>query len=243
MAIVLLVSSQAYSQSQYTDSLFQAYIKSDMKQWKRVIDQMQAHSFNQNQVEFTAELVNYQYGYVAWHIGNDLEDEAEKYLDLAIENLEWLEENNFDEASTLAYWAAFYGFRIGINTWYVTLYGYKCNSSAEKAVEIDSANPFCHIQMANLRYYQPPILGGSLQEAIDYYLKAESIYLTRPIKDRNRDWIYLNLLATIASFYTEFKDYPKAKVYYEKLLNIQPNYDWVKLKMLPDLIEKMNAVE
>lgn len=54
-----------------------------MELWKNVIDNMQANELNQNNMEFTSELLSFQYGYVAWKLGNKFEDEAEKYLDIA----------------------------------------------------------------------------------------------------------------------------------------------------------------
>ena len=47
---------------------------------------------------------------MAWELGNKLEDEADKYLDIAEENLEWLEEKKYDSSMILSYRAAFYGF-------------------------------------------------------------------------------------------------------------------------------------
>ena len=81
-----------FSKSEYSDLLFTAYHKRDMELWKNVIDNMQANELNQNNMEFTSELLSFQYGYVAWKLGNKFEDQAEKHLDIAEENLEWLEE-------------------------------------------------------------------------------------------------------------------------------------------------------
>ncbi len=73
---------------------------------------------------------------MAWELGNKLEDEADKYLDIAEENLEWLEEKKYDSTMILSYRAAFYGFRIGINNWYVTLYGLKQEAALRMLIRL-----------------------------------------------------------------------------------------------------------
>jgi tetratricopeptide (TPR) repeat protein len=239
--VAVLSSLASYSVSTYSDSLFSAYLKSDMSQWKQVIDDMHANDLNTSDVDFTAELVGYQYGYIAWMLGNDFEDEAEKYLDIAEENLEWLEEEKYDSSMTLSFRAAFYGFRIGINSWYVTMYGFKCGNSAEEAKRIDPNNPFAYVQLANVKYYQPEIMGGSKAKAMDYYLEAEKFYLKQNSSDLKNNWLYLNVLAMIAITYSEFEEYDKAKVYYEKMLVLQPNYGWIKYEKLPELVNKMKG--
>ena len=238
---VFLVSFTGWSKSEYTDSLFSAYLKSDMTQWKKLIDEMQDDDLNTSDAIFTAELVNYQYGYVAWMLGNNFEDEAEDYLDIAEENLEWLEEMKYDSSMTLCYRAAFYGFRIGLNNWYVTLYGFKCGNSAEEAKRINPNNPFAYVQLANVKYYQPVVMGGSKEKAIEYYLEAESTFLKQRPEEIIDNWLYLNVLAMIAISYTEFEQYDKAKAYYEKMLVLQPNYGWIKNDMLPSLMTKMKG--
>ncbi len=95
--------------------------------------------------------------------------------------------------------------------------------------------------MANVKYYQPEFMGGSKSKAIEYFLKSETVYLKQKLELINGNWLYLNVLAMIAISYTEFQEYEKAEVYYKKILAIQPNYGWIKDKMLPDLVKKMKG--
>ena len=94
----------------------------------------------------------------------------------------------FDTSITLSYRVAFYGFRIGINNWNVTLYGLKTGSSADKAQKMDPENPFAYVQIANVKYYQPEFMGGDKTKAIEYYLKAEMVYLKQKPEVMNVDW-------------------------------------------------------
>ncbi|MGB0403334.1 MAG: hypothetical protein ACPGEG_04500 [Salibacteraceae bacterium] len=241
--LFLFIGLFAKAQSEFSPQLFSAYIKSDMPAWKVVIDKMQNDKRTKRDTNFTAELVQYQYGYVAWHLGYHLENEAEKYLEIADENLDWLREQGYNPSMVESYQASFYGFWIGVNTWYFTLYGFKCPDAAKLAIELNPNNPFAYIQWGNIKYYQPAFVGGSKPEAIEYYKKAEKMYESRGSSKINSDWIYLNLLATLAQAHERFKHYDEAKSYYLKLLDLQPDYVWVKDTMLPNLEIKMNQLE
>ena len=50
-----------------------------MELWKNVIDNMQANELNQNNMEFTSELLSFQCGYVAWKLGNKFEVLADEH--------------------------------------------------------------------------------------------------------------------------------------------------------------------
>lgn len=56
------------------------------------------------------DLINYQYGYIAWCIDKDKEDEAEFYMEKAQVLMEQLEAQNFNLSMVYAYKAAFYWF-------------------------------------------------------------------------------------------------------------------------------------
>lgn len=214
-----------------------------MKAWKQVIADMEKSPLARTDTTFTERLLNYQYGYVAWHLGNHNEEEAERVLIQADKNLIWLESKKFNPVLTHAYKASISGFWIGVSYWNIPSYAFKTSSSAEKAIELDSTNAFANIQMANIRFYQPVVLGGSKKEAIQYYLKAETIYEKLDLTAIKTDWVYLNLLATLAQSYDKFGELKKAKKYYQKLLTIQPSYKWVSDTMLPDLERRIEVME
>ncbi len=52
------------------------------------------------------------------------------------------------------------------------------------------------------------------------------------------DWNYLSLLALIGQSYFAMEDYKNAKIYYEKALKVEPDFLYVKNKLLPELIKK-----
>jgi tetratricopeptide (TPR) repeat protein len=237
LATLILIFVCSYtSYGNFKSDIYSAYIKGDMRRWKQVMVEMENTKLAQP--AYILELVNYQYGYIAWCIGNKMEDEAEIYLAKAEENIIFLENKKFDLSMVNGYKAAFYGYRIGLNSFKAPFYGPKSSKCADNAIAINKNNPFGYVQYGNIQYYMPSAFGGSKQEAIDYYTKAEK--LMEQDKDKIAgDWNYLNLLTIIANAYIDIKQPEKAKIYFEKILKTEPNFEWVKDNLYPELLKRL----
>jgi tetratricopeptide (TPR) repeat protein len=220
----------------YKTEIYSAYINNNIPLWKSVIDEMSRK--NNKDPEFLAELLSYQYGYIAWCIGNKKNEEAKKYLGPAEKNTYLLPNTDHYQSVANAYRAAFYGYHIGLNILYATFYGFKSNDCAKAAMKLDKDNPIGYIQYANMQFYMPSVFGGSKTEAIKYYLMAEEI-MEKNKEEISKNWNYINLLTIIAQSYALIKDYEKAKLYYEKILIIEPGFNWVKNELYPEMIKKM----
>lgn len=215
--------------------IYDAYISNNMNKWKNVIDLMEKQSDKSD--NFLLELINYQYGYIAWCLGNNTKAEAAEYLKIAEKNLMYLENKSYKLSYINAYKSAFYGFKIGINNFQAPFIGPKSIKSAETAVELDVQNPFGYIQYGNIMNFMPKMFGGSVTKAIDYYLIAIRIMETPFLYNNKKDWNYLNLLALTGKAYQDIEDYEKAKYFYEKTLGIEADFLWVKNNLYPNLIK------
>lgn len=221
--------------AQYKERIYHAYIYDEMDNWKSVIDEMEAK--NEKSDEYLLELINYQYGYIAWCIGNDEKKQAKSYLKLAENNLEKLDKLALYPSFVHAYQSAFYGFSVGLNKLKAPFLGPKSIKAAEKSMSENPANPYGFIQYANAQYYMPPIFGGSKEEALEYYSKAQKIMEKDPVSINN-DWNYLSLLTNMAQAYEETKQYDKAQKYYEYILELEPNFEWVKNELYPNFLKQ-----
>jgi hypothetical protein len=220
----------------YRSEIYSAYVKNDMRQWKSVIDRM--NTANTKDTDYLLELINYQYGYIAWCIGNNRNEEAGKYLDLAEKNITLLPLDNHSQSFAFAYKSAFYGYRMGINKLLVTLLGLKSVKCAKQAINLDRKNPLAYIQYANIDFYMPSVFGGSKTEALKNYLLAKEIMET----DRKAlvgDWNYLSLLSVIMQTYIYLHDNESAKLYYEKIVAIEPGLSSIKNDLYPEMIKKL----
>jgi tetratricopeptide (TPR) repeat protein len=209
-----------------------------MAGWKNIVDQIETIK-NKND-DLLLELVNYEYGYIAWCIGNKRNEEAKIYLNLAEMNISKLVKNNHNLSMVNSYKAAFYGYRIGLNILLAPFIGPKSMECAKMAIKQDASNPLGHIQYAYIQYYMPSVFGGSKTEALQSFIKAKDL-MEKTEKDIYQNWNYLNLLTTIAQTYSDLNDFKTSRIYYEKILKREPGFGWVKNKLYPQLLKKMGT--
>ena len=232
--LLVLVSCLSLKAGNKSD-IYSAYIGNDMARWKTTINQMNSVEPKSN--DFLLELVNYQYGYIAWCIGNNKADDARKYLKLAEANLQKLSSELSNTSMVNAYKAAFYGYKIGLNKLSAPFNGPKSMNCAKIAMESDKENPFAYVQYANIQFYMPEMFGGSKKEALEYFAKAQELM------ERNRDnlkgnWNYLSLLIVIAESYAYINDYKSSLNYMDMILKIEPDFSYVKDELYPQVMKK-----
>ncbi len=235
--IIFLILISPFLSAQNNFSIYKAYASSDMKKWKFSMDSL--NSVKQKSYKDILDLINYQYGYIAWCVSEESDEEAELYLEKARKNISFLEQKNYNLSTLFAYKAAFIGFEIGISPYKAPFYGPKSIEYAKKSLEIDSLNHMTYIQMGNIAYYTPSIFGGSKMEAIKHYLK--SLMIMEKNKDlKINNWNYLNLLTAIINAYMGQNQYVDAKKYCEKTLKAEPEFVWVRNKLYPDVLKRIS---
>jgi len=216
--------------------IYNAYISNNMNEWKYWMDAVAAK--DSLTINERIDLLNFQYGYIGWCLGNDEDDLAEEYLEKAEKNLLYLEKNSLSQSDFYSYRAAFYGYRIGISILYAPVLGPESISAAETALKLNSSNWFAYVQNANIEFYMPKMFGGSKEKALQYYLKAEQLLASSNFREIQYNWNYLNTLVLIAQTYSEIGNYALAENYYKKILLIEPNFTWVKNELYPRLLER-----
>ncbi|WP_321346312.1 hypothetical protein [uncultured Draconibacterium sp.] len=232
--LAFFLSGSAFASTK--EKIYQAYIGNHMDNWKAIID-----SLEQNKTASTnylSELVNYQYGYIGYCLGADKDKEARNYLELAEQNLEILENTNFNPALINAYKAAFWGFKIGLSPIKAPIYGRRSIKHADLSLEQNNELPFAHVQYGNAYFYMPAVFGGSKEVAIEHFLLAIEQMEASP-EEIKSDWNYLSLLSLTGQSYVELNEYGKAQVIYEKALEFEPNFKWIKDELYPDLKTKL----
>ncbi|MFQ3579007.1 MAG: hypothetical protein SNJ71_02565 [Bacteroidales bacterium] len=205
--------------------IYKAFISNDMNAWKTTMDNMSKNKNKTN--EQILQLINFQYGYIAWSIGNNKKQEAEYYIGLAETNIAVLEKQNYKLSDLYAYKSAIYGFKIGLNLLKAPFLGPRSIENAQKALQYDTNNWFAYIQNANIYFYMPSIFENNKQKAVEYYEKALQL-MEKSNVSKQYNWNYLNLMVTLAQAYKEVNNTEKAKQCIKKILQIEPNFLWVK---------------
>lgn len=231
-----LLSCLVFGQNNRT--IYNAYSSGNMNKWKAAMDSIDA--LKQKRDKDVLDLINYQYGYIAWCIGSNKDAEAEKYLNKATGYLKKLEQKKYNESMLFAYKAAFVGFEIGLAKYKAPFIGMNSLEHAKKSVSIDASNPLGYMQLGNIYFYMPKMFGGSKSLALEHYLKAMKLMESNS-EYKTGNWNYLNLLATIISACMELNKYDEAKKYCVKTLTIEPGFDWVKNNLYPKVLKKTNS--
>lgn len=221
--------------AQYKSEVYSAYVNNKMDQWKSVIDRMEA--VKGRTAEMTLDLINFQYGYIGYCLEYDKKDEAKRYFALAEKNLEVLEKENGNKSVINAYKSAFYGFRISFNTFSAPINGPKSLDYAKLAREQDPDNYLAYVQSGNGQFNMPAAFGGSKKAALEYFQKAQ-IILEKNSDQTSGNWNYLNLLTLIAKTYTALEDFNAAKITYENILRMEPDFTYVRDVKYPELFKK-----
>lgn len=210
--------------------IYKCYVEKDMSTWKAKIDSLQ----NEKEVGHLSiasqwQLLEYQYGYIAWAISKKktMKREADDYLEVAKENLSDMVQLSGKTSLSNAYNAAFVAYEIGITPFKAPFIGLKCMKYGETAVKQDSTNYFALIQYGNIMNYMPKAFGGSKDKALVYYKKAREIMRKDEVLYKE-NWLYMNLILTIADIYKNKKDYETTKQYYLEAQELEPGYKFVE---------------
>ena len=91
--ILNLFLNEVNAQYANSDIIYNAYINNNMPLWKKVCDEMQQNQTHSN--EFILNLINLQYGYIAYCIKNGKNEIALTYLKIAEDNLNLIEKKKY----------------------------------------------------------------------------------------------------------------------------------------------------
>jgi hypothetical protein len=232
LIILLFVTLIIKAESNYKSIVYKSYVTNSMGDWKKVLDKLGSAKSLDNVLKL--ELLNYQYGYIGWCVINNKDNEAQHYLDLAVKNALELEKEGYELCQIKAYKAALWGFQIGLAYYKAPFLGFECVEFAKESVKMNKNHYLGHLQLGYIDYFLPPIFGGSKSRAISNYVIAERL-LEKQLNGSLKDWNYLNVLVTIVQACQGLGQNAKAKIYYDKVMRIEPNYKWGK----NDLIENL----
>lgn len=216
--------------------IYEAFIHNKMNIWEKVILEMETgKSKNDMQI---AEMVNYEYGYIAWCIANHQTGKAKRYIVLVENHLSDLEKHNWNLSDVYAYKAALVGYKIGTNKLIAPFIGMDALKYAKTALTNNPENPFALLQMGNITYYIPAVVGGSKEKAIEYYRKA-MVYADKNQGVYQSDWNYLSILVTLATALEKNNRLIAAEKIYKKILTVEPDFMWVKNELYPHIQQQL----
>ena len=228
--IIMYVSGQ----KSYNEHIYNAFINGRMDLWEYNMNKMEEEYLKDRNIQKLYDLTYALYGFIAYCIVTDDKDKARYYLNEAGKNVNILLKYHSSKAEIYSLKGAMYGFEIGLNPLKALDYGIKSIKNINKAVELDKNNAKVLMEFGNMKYYTPKILGGGLSKAIYYHEKAVRMFESNE-HELEGNWLYLLVLTNLGRWYSEDNKENKAKNIYEKILVIEPDYQWVKNYLYPHL--------
>jgi len=224
--------------AQFTNkrNIYTAFVADDWILWLKEIKLTEQKK--PENIEQKLELINLYYGYIGHLVAKKQHDEATKYIakgDLLLNQILKLYPEN---ATALAYKGSFTGFKIPMNKLKVFSLGNESEEFVNKAYKLDNNNLQAIIDKGSALFFTPKVFGGNKPEALKLFIKAIKIFETTRKTD---NWMYLNVLTLVARGYDKTGQLKNAKIVYEKILRIEPEFKWVKSELYPALIAKMNG--
>ncbi|MDA3823668.1 MAG: hypothetical protein PF450_13800 [Bacteroidales bacterium] len=221
----LHVSGQG--KADFDQRLYASYIDEKIIDWKDIIVDMTAKYQENNEPELLYSICFAQYGYIGYCIGNDLEEEAKEALKEANTNAKKLENIYDGRHDILALQGAFLGFEIMLSKFRSLYLGPKAYKLINAASESSDTYFNCSLEIGNMRYFTPKFLGGSKEEAIDYYKNAVKL-LESGSKKKDKNWMYINVNLLLAHAYYDTGLEDLACKQYKKILEYEPAVNWIR---------------
>ena len=235
--LILFIIQTSFSQSVYKNQIYEAYARGKMDKWHEVMLDFEA-TISFDSIDEKLELINLYYGYAGWLVSVDKYDLAEEYIEKSEQILDEISIKEPSNATVMAYKGAFIAYEIGISNLKAIYLGRTSMRYIEQALEIEPNNVQANIEMGNAMFYCPPAFGGDKELAITHYKNAAKQMEQKQMVKNN--WMYLNVMTALGMAYEATDQIQNAKLCYEKILVVKPNFMWVGEELYPDMLKRHN---
>lgn len=231
--IPLLFSLQAQNSRKHR--IYDAYVQANRTQWVQVVSEME-HSTEPKTLTWKLELAEYYYGMAGYYIGIKRKDLAETIIDKGNTLVEGILKEHPSNATAMAFKGSMTAFKINLTRYKVLVLGKESMHWMEKAMKTDPNNVQALTDRGNAYVHAPALFGGDPEQGILLYKKGLTLLEKR--NQASGNWFYLNLLVTTGGAYKRIGQLDKARFYYEKALQVEPRFRYVKETLLPALDKK-----
>jgi tetratricopeptide (TPR) repeat protein len=225
-----------YANQSPRERVYQAFISDRMDTWDQVIGELRSRKATLSDTQLM-ELISYYYGYTGWAIGEGLNEKASRYIMEAENMINELVGKYPIRADLYAYRGAFLGYQIGIKPIKAPFLGPESMKNINYAIESDPNSLQGWIEKGNALFYMPKVFGGSKKKAKEAFEKAIQLMENDP-ELIHHNWLYLNVLMLLGQSCEKTGDLPLAKITYEKVLRIEPDFTYMRDKLYPSFMNR-----
>ena len=216
--------------------LYNAYLSSLESFWTEGIEKCKA-LYKEKATNSNKFLLAYaKYGILGFSMKDKDHEIFDNYSDNTENLLKELIEEGFKPSEATALLSSITGYRIGYSSWKGIFLGPKSSSLIEEAMESGKSSPIVWKLYGDSKFFTPAMFGGDTDESIKAYQKAIELYESN--NDTRYNWMYLDAFAWLGQAYLRSGQKDRAISIYKKVLEIEPDFRWVKNVLLPRAQEK-----
>lgn len=231
VAITIQVHAQSTEIKKIT---YEAYLNKNLDMWQKGVEMSLAVYSKNKQNATLLDLALAQYGLLNATMIEKQEDIFNDYVDNTVENIEKLIDQNKNWGEPKAILSSVYGVKMAYSPWKGIFLGSKSSNLMEAAMQQSKESALIWKLYGNSKLYTPESFGGDKLEAAKAYEKAITLFESQPESTKN-NWIYLDALAHLGITYMKLDMLGKARELFEKALTVEPEFNWVKTSLLPQL--------
>ena len=168
-------------------------------------------------------------------------EQFQKFSDSSKELLKELINENGSDAETVSLLGAIYGIQVAMNPELGASLGSQNIALTSQAFGIATGNPRVLLQKAISKFNSPEFVGGSKEEALKLFTQSVEAFEKLADKETEIDWGYLDALAWLGIANSSLGDFESAITSYNKALEVEPDFAWIKYELLPKAKEKFSS--
>ena len=178
---------------------------------------------------------------IAGLLSEESKDQASEHLKVAVEHLEKATEIDPEAAEAYALLSSAYGLQIGLSPMKSMLLGPRVGKASQKAKQLAPDNPRVVLSAAISDFNTPEMFGGSKEKGLQGFQRAAELFAQEEPTDPIQPvWGHREACAWLGIAYQNQGELESARAAFEKALEVDPDFGWVKYVLLPEL-EKANS--
>jgi tetratricopeptide (TPR) repeat protein len=188
----------------------------------------------------------YYKAYINYRLSTLFEDEIDQEQDALIKQaVDWLQQalkqaEGEYKADSYALLSSCYGILIG-GPFSAMSYGPKAQEAMEKAKRFGEDNPRVYLLDGIGKMYTPSMFGGGYERAKKQFLRSRQLFEKEQSNPPLISWGKAEIHIWLGRLYEQDDQLQQAKNAYEQALAVNPDFNWVKEKLLPDIREKLQS--
>jgi len=189
-------------------------------------------------VRYYIGLVDYRL--VSYSFSKQDKDQAKQFIEDGIDHLQQCIESKEDFAEAHSLLGSMYGNKIAVNPFSAMTLGPKSGKEMDKAMELEPKNPRNYLIAGWSAYFTPKLFGGGQEKGKHYFEQATVFFDSFKVTDPTLpDWGHDEAYAWLGMAQMETEEFEAAKTNFDRALEINPDNNWVKYVLLPQLNSKM----